>query len=488
LALGAFVLSAKDWSLEGIGWKEMVIVSVLATLCLTPAFLWYRKGMEWLPLGEAFLGMSFVFYGLPSLYGNLDWLAIAPEQRFVTLAAVVVFVMPFLLAYHFCLRDRKPVLRREGIQENDVRVKGMLELNTTMRREMRIEFIWLMFLIWVASNVITETGLLPDFGDNLNVFHSVFGASGSISIVYLCYQLGLRQLSVPAHFVLIAGLIVGLATNFATGFLVQGAGIMAAALFAFSVGRKRVPALTTTFCMLLLGVLHLGKGEYRATYWDQGRNFGAHYDVSLATKYTTWFEASWKAMNRDQTKDDDQTDLFQRASLLQVLATIIEDTPGRLPYLNGLTYEILPDMLLPRAFSSDKPRGSLPTEFLAVHYGFQSREEVDFTSISVGPIAEGWANFGWYGVAGAGLFFGVLFGVPARLSRSLVPRQVGWLLASIFLVYSVDVAHSVVEVLCSLLQGLLMGLVILVAVSRGFIFSRFAKKHVPSINGKYPQP
>jgi hypothetical protein len=118
----------------------------------------------------------------------------------------------------------------------------------------------------------------------------------------------------------------------------------------------------------------------------------------------------------------------------------------------------------------------------------QAREEVDFTSVSVGSIAEGWANFGWFGVAGAGLFYGAFFSIPARLSRSLVPRQIGWLLSSIFLVYSVDVAHTVVEVFCSVFQGLLMGLLILTVLSRGFTFSRLAKKHVPSINGKYPQP
>jgi hypothetical protein len=507
LALGAFGLSARDWSLEGIGWGETVFVPVLAALCLTPAFLWYRNGMDWLPLGEAFLGMTFVFYGFPSLYGNLDWLAISPEQRFMTLAAVVVFAVSFLLAYRYWAAvvvalmsfllayrsdsgDREKAPQQDGTRGDDVRVKWMLGrgVMTILKREIRSEFIWLIFLTWVASNVIIETGLLPDMGDKMNVFNSVFGAGGSMSIVYLCYQLGLRQLSAPAHFVLITGLIAGLATNIASGFLVQGAGIMAAALFAFSLGRKRVPALTATFCMVLLGVLHVGKDEYRITYWDEGKNFGTHYDISLVTKYTTWFEASWKAINRDRSRNDDQTDLFVRASLLQVLATVMQETPVKLPYLNGLTYEILPDMLTPRPFWSDKPRGSLPTEFLAVHYGLQAREEVDFTSVSVGSIAEGWANFGWFGVAGAGLFYGAFFSIPARLSRSLVPRQIGWLLSSIFLVYSVDVAHTVVEVFCSVFQGLLMGLLILTVLSRGFTFSRLAKKHVPSINGKYPQP
>jgi hypothetical protein len=450
LALGAFGLSARDWSLEGLGWVEAVMVPSLAVLCVWPFFQWYRTGMGWLPLGEAFLIMNLIFYGLPTLYGNLDWLALPVNQRFLTLAAVGVFLVPFLTIYSLCLHHPTLAFRPPKI----------------LLREIKIYLILGMFTWWIMWNIVAENGWIPDVGNELNVFNSIENAFGSISIVYLSYQMGLRQLSANLRVFFSVGLFTGLIINMASGFLVGSAVLIAAALLAFTLGRKRVPVAMTIFAMALLGFLHLGKGEYRTRYWEQGKNYATEFNDGLVAKYATWFQASWTNMMGNHHQYDDDADIFQRASLLQVLATVMEATPDRLPYLNGITYEILPDMLIPRYYWSDKPRGSLPTEFLAVHYGLQTAEAVNFTSITVGPIAEGWANFGWIGVAAAGTFFGVLFGVPAMLSRSLVPRQVGWLLASVFFLYSVDVSHSIVEVCCSLIQAMCMAIVTVIAVSR----------------------
>jgi hypothetical protein len=356
-----------------------------------------------------------------------------------------------------------------------------------LMREIGIHVIWTIFAFWVICSAVVEYGWLPDMGNNLNVFRSISHACGSVSIVYLCFQLGLRRLAGTDKFFLFSGLIIGLAMDLAGGFLVTSAGIIAAALFAFTLGRRRVPVFMTLFCAALLGVLQLGKDEYRNAYWNEGQNYSTDYDVDLITRYETWFQASWKRMTTDHDSNEGQADLFRRADLLQVLAVVIDATPNRLPYLNGLTYQILPYMIMPRQFWGDKPRGSLPTEFLAVTYGLQSAGSVEYTSVTVGPIAEGWANFGWLGLVFAGAVFGALFGIPARISISLVPRQVGWLMASIFLVYSVDTGHAIVEVCCSLLTGLLMGLMILVFVSRSCIALRMARL-VPGLSHKKPEP
>jgi hypothetical protein len=336
-----------------------------------------------------------------------------------------------------------------------------------------------MLTIWVFWNILGEYGWLPVLGDQVNVFRACVAACGSISIVYLCYQMGLRQLTAVARFLLVAGLIAGLVTNIASGFLVTGAGTMATGLFAFAVGRKRLPVFTIMLCAAILGFLHLGKAEYRATYWEEGKDYSTNHDVDLVTKYASWIQYSWKSLESQQDEALADEDFFHRVVLLNVLVTVMDATPSRLDYLNGITYWIFPQMLLPRFFWPDKPRGSLPTEFLAVHYGFQTREATDFTSITMGPIVEAWANFGWCGLIGAGIFFGFLFGIPARISSSLVPRQFGWLLASIFLVYSVDLSHCIVEILCSLLEGLLMGFIALFIVSRR---TRQAESLLPALN------
>ena len=103
---------------------------------------------------------------------------------------------------------------------------------------------------------------------------------------------------------------------------------------------------------------------------------------------------------------------------------------------------------------------------MAIYIGIQTEAGANFTGISVGPISEAWLNLGWPGIVLAGAFFGLLFGLPAQMSNMLNPRQAGWLIAANFSIYSADLEFTLVEIICSLCQTLLPGVVLLVAISR----------------------
>jgi len=162
--------------------------------------------------------------------------------------------------------------------------------------------------------------------------------------------------------------------------------------------------------------------------------------------------------------------VMMRTSLIQVLALAMDEMPDDRPYLNGETYVMLPELLVPRVLWPGKPRGTLPTETIGIYLGIQTEEGTERTGISVGPMAEAWANLGWLGMVASGAFLGLLFGIATRISIGLVPSQVGWLLSAVVLTYSIKMEFCLAELCSSLLQALAAAFAVL------FCFSHRPKK------------
>lgn len=443
------LLAARDWSFAGLSWPEALMLPCLTVLCVWPGIQWYRRGMHWLPLGEAYAAMHLFYYVLPCLQGRPDWLAVSPHCRFLALVAVGVFLASFQAVYRMSLPKQQPLLLQTGI----------------MNRTVSVYFVWGLFGLWLGWILIVQSGLMPNAKGLLNLFRSVNTAAGSMAVIFLFYQSGRGRLVPSTQYMLVAGLVAGLALTFANGFLNGGAEMMGAALLAYSLGRKRIPAIAMTLGLIVLAVLQLGKGEYRAKYWVENANYSSQ-PVRLVEGYSTWLTAAWHDLTMGKQGGDEHQNILERVSLVQVLAVVVDATPARLPFLHGKTYAMLPELMVPRVFWPAKPRGTLPSERLGIYYGIQTAEGSDVTGISIGQVAEAWANFGWLGLVAAGAFLGLLYGIPARLSRTLTPNQAGWLLASIFLIYSINLENTLVEILCSLSTALLMGIALLLAISR----------------------
>jgi hypothetical protein len=419
--------------------------------------------MHWLPLGEAFVAMHLFYYVFPCLQGRTDWLAISQAGHLLALTGVGIFLAAFLAAYHFCLPRQHLALPSIGVTQ----------------RVVNASIVWGIFWLWLTWSVVVQSGWLPSIGNLLNVFRSAATASGSMAAVFLFYQSGRKRLKPNARVFLLAGFGIGLAINFASGFLIGGAELMGAALLAFSLGRKRLPAGATILALAVLAVLQLGKGEYRARFWGENTNYSLRA-VGLVEGYSAWLTASWHALNRGKQENDEPVGFLERTSLIQILARAMEVVPAQERFLKGETYAMLPELMVPRIFWPQKPRGTLPSETMGVHIGIQTEEGTNFTGVSVGQVAEGWINFGWFGLVLAGAFLGVLYGLPARLSRELAPNQAGWLLAAVFLIFSVNLENSVVEVLCSLITALIMGVALLLAVSGETIIGPRSKRRTTS--------
>jgi hypothetical protein len=458
-ALVALVQIARDWSLAELGILEIILLMGIAVLCSLPMFQWYREGMNWIPLGEIYVLMHLIYYVFPCLCGRQDWLVYPETQRILVLLAVGLFLITFLVTYRVFFRSSDSALLR----------------STFLRREANWGTMWALFSLWLTWSFLSQSNLLPNLGQSINVFRSLITAAGSVSVIFLFYQLGQKRLFPNQGLFMVGGFVLGMAANFASGFLNGATELLGAALLAFTLGRKQVPVRTLAFSIVMLAVLHLGKGDYRNAYWSEGANY-SEQRIGMVAGYETWFKAAWHNFQQGNDPGTQKNAILERTSLVHILGQVMDDTPNRLPFLMGQTYGMIPELMVPRVFWAGKPRGTLPSETLGIYYGVQTVEGADFTGISIGPLAEAWANFGWIGVVAAGAFCGMLFGLPAMLTRTLQPNQVGWLFASIFLIYCINLENCLPEMLCSLATALVMGTIMLLGISREALMTRPARQ------------
>jgi hypothetical protein len=454
-SLAAFVgagllLMARKWSFAGLGFGDLILLPFLAALCVCPVISWYLRRAGWVPLGEVFCLLHLSYYLLPCLKVRNDPLTYAESEQTTALLAVIVFLGSFLAVYNvFIYRQRN----------------GTRQMPRWLLRTLFPGAIWALFVIWLVWCLVLHTQWLPNFGDALNILRSLAAALATLSVLHLSFKIGRREISTRQSWLAFGGFSLGLGLELTSGYLNGPAQLLAVGILGFVLGRKQVPVIAIVLSITLLTILQLGKGDYRNSYW---RGRGAESGGSVFDRYSVWLGAGWRNLTGGDSSIEGETraSLTDRASLLPVLATAIKVTPTEKPFLTGQTYLMTPQLLVPRILWSGKPLGNAPTTLLGIYSGIQTVDGAKTTSIAVGPIVEAWLNFGWIGLVVAGAFFGALYGLPARFSKLLVPTQVGWLVAAIFLVNCANLENSTPEMICSLFTSLVAGLVLLALVSR----------------------
>ena len=435
-----------QWNHGAFGVGELILLALLSGLCLLPAIRWLQMGMPHLPLGEGFAFMYVIYYVIPCL-GNREGLAdFSSGLRLKTELGLILYLAAFNLIYRLATRRQ-----RRGFPDTHL-----------LRREVRSAAVWALLGLWVLLSLALQLGLLPGFGVFRNVFMAFLGALGSIAVVCLFYRCGKGGYGLFPLALAVSGLVVGVGAAFVGSSLIGGSCVLGAALLAYTLGRRRTPVVAIVVVALFLGFLQLGKAGYRNAITSENTGY-VEVPHSIYTAYSLWFHISWIALTIPS--EEHNNTILERASLIQVLAQAMDTVPHKLPYLMGKTYAMIPELLMPRVFWPDKMRGTYPTECLGVYIGIQTEGGTDTTGIAVGPPAEGWINFGWVGLALAGIFFGLFFGLPAGLTQRLEPHNIGWLMCCVFLVACVDMEHSIPEMFCSILGGFLVGFVMLFCIS-----------------------
>jgi hypothetical protein len=205
-------------------------------------------------------------------------------------------------------------------------------------------------------------------------------------------------------------------------------------LALITVVRRRVPWTTILITCATIMFLQVGKQAFRNEFWGGGMGLHDTDSSTVLDRAEFWVQRSadqWSEAFRPggETRSTDlAAKTSQRASLLLQVAHVLEMCPSQVPYQNGQTYYYLLVTLVPRFLWPDKPSVSEANQFYQLAFGITDVKALATTSISVGSMAEGYINFGWFGVIGIMMFIGIVLRI---YERTFVANQSNTLLLAI---------------------------------------------------------
>jgi hypothetical protein len=232
----------------------------------------------------------------------------------------------------------------------------------------------------------------------------------------------------------------------------------------YFLGGGKVPWKLAGFALIVLAILSASKGEIREKYW--GVDGGGFRDASEAVQMLSeWFAAGWNVVIGVTVQESGSVSLAERASLSQMVLIVQTQSPDPIPFLDGSSYWIIPQLIVPRILSPDRPTTQEPLRRLSEHYGLLSGESLETTSIGWGLIAESFANFGYFGVLGLAILMGILTGMAQRwCGRTPVLSARGFtglLLIIVFLAVEANMALIVTALLQSMVPVVLAAIFVM---------------------------
>jgi hypothetical protein len=224
---------------------------------------------------------------------------------------------------------------------------------------------------------------------------------------------------------------------------------------AYVIGGGRIPWKSAVLLAVVFTVLHAGKSEMRNEYW---RYEEVNKPVQLY-QYPA-FLAEWIGYGVDVLTSPRQEDtpwtLSERLSLIPLLLKVQAESPETRPFLNGETYAIIPGLLMPRIFNPKKLNAHEGAHLLSIHYGLQTREATETSTIAWGPLIESYANFGMLGVIALAIITGAVYGAVAKYATGVPILSLRMLIAIVFAAMALQVEWTAGVYVSALFQSLVV--------------------------------
>ena len=386
---------------------SLVFVWAIAGLATWPIVRWIESNVRNIPVFETFCLLHIAYYALPGLDSSLS-----DSTRLLSLTVVFYFLSILQLTFFLFGKSRS---------EHSVVLTTSVDASHKL-----IRICLAVILFWNIYEWLILFRLMPNLGSLRTPVSTMFNASGVYSVFYLSFSAGKSLLSPQQNLQFKVSVAAWLLQEFCSGFLVLGITIVIIAGLGYFMAASRVPKFAY-LAFALLAILHAGKGEMRQRYWSGDSNVNSN-PISL---YTFWLTAGVKNISNTLISTDSgdssarPMDLLRRANLLYILERFVQQSPSARPFLNGKTYWDVPVQLIPRVLWPDKPHSGIATQELCLYYDIQSEEQQRGTVVSVGQIAEGWANGGFLGIAFAAIFMGLIFATASRVGIPNQPTLVG---------------------------------------------------------------
>jgi len=394
VALSIFNLLARINDISLVVFAGCLAIVIFA---LIPAFLWSKglvRGMPILPLHLFALTWTF---GLPLASEHVGIVGYDAEQHLAAVATVLLYATAATVTWLLVSRIKR--LQR----------KAILVLEPSRG-----------FAMMIGSVIAASVFIAAVIGDGITVDPGIFGiirsgvlALTSVALFVLSYRFGRSELNIGQKVLFVLVCVYYTIMQAATLFLVGAVVSMASMLIGYIIGARRIPWLTMTILVALFSVLHLGKAEMREDYWSGGpRPIRA---LELPGFFMNWIGFGLASLAGTEERVASQP-IFERVSLVHMLLYAQSAAPDRVPFMKGYSYEMIPELLVPRIFDPDKPSSHEGTTRLNLHFEIQGLGDADSTTVGWGLLNEAWANFGNLGVLVLGCLIGALYGWIGRLT------------------------------------------------------------------------
>ncbi|MEM7554064.1 MAG: O-antigen polysaccharide polymerase Wzy [Cyanobacteria bacterium P01_A01_bin.84] len=418
--------------------------AVLITITsLFPSYLWCSgkvMGMPILPLSAlSFTGTC----ALPLVTNNHQISSYSPESQFFASLTIAGFLALSTFVWYISVKSIPPLPKSYRVlnhRKGDILFLSVLALGN-------------LFLIANTGGWFSTEG-----GIFTAIRATILGLVAIASFV-LSYRFGSQDLPNKYSWLFIC-LLIGFIVNNTVSFLLVGATtIFLISIVGFIFGSKKVPILLIITVVLCISFLHYGKGEMRSKYWFSSDEIIYFQPWEYPQLYTEWVGHSWDYLNKEDRgyipESDEKESFLERSSIIQMLMLAQEKSPKSIPYLYGKTYSILPELLVPRVFNSNKITSHEGTILLNLHYKNQpDREAASITTIGWGLLAESYANFGLLGCAGLGIISGFVYGKVTRWSINAPILSVQSLIAVIFMTFAFQSEWSAGVYVTALFQSI----------------------------------
>ncbi|MGB7564021.1 MAG: hypothetical protein WBM08_04630 [Prochlorococcaceae cyanobacterium] len=390
LVLVAFVMARS--------FDQALALGAILAACWTVLVLWERTAGLELPFLPVYVSFQTLLFGLPLLTDAPGLQESSGSQIVAAGFAVALWILSLLLGWllvqpsWFQLRPAPPL-------PLDARSLALL------------------------PHSLLAAGLLIDLSLSSGIYWQLAGGLGSALLSPV------RTLS--AAMVLIGGFLGAL--EFGAGRLQNAAvwwalwaAIVAQSLFSLLLSASQAMLLSTIFglwlasarralpitvaLLLLLAFLNQGKFVLRERYWSRGLPLPSN-PIELISE---WVDAS--TAQREAGTGQQAT---ERLNTLQNVLFIQGQLAAGVPPMDGESYAVIPQVLVPRVLAASKVRSQEGQVLLNLHFGRQfSREQTETTYIAWGFLAEALGNFGeLFGPLLVGASCGALLRLSANVGR-----------------------------------------------------------------------
>lgn len=431
-----------------IGWTfnerplTFSLSGLLVSACaLLPSYLWCSGQVRGLPIWPLSCAGSLVTYGIQLLAAYTRFRGVSSDAIWNAALTVSGFLLIGTMVWRFWAT--RPSVR---------------PASCLMIRAEEVTGILLGFVAFGAVYTMGNTAGWVDFlsGGVSTAVRGFMRGPTAFAVFVLGMRWGDKSLR-PSQVAWFLSLVVFyLVADASSLYLISCIATGLMVLIGYAIGRRTVPWAMIAVFVLLFGAMHLGKGEMRKEYWGEDRS---ERPTLKPWQYPAFF-AEWARCSMDAAVKgragggEEPESLLERANTIYLLLQAQEMSPSEVPFLHGATYAIIPGSVIPRIFWARKVSPHDSTTMLNVHYGNQTWEEAQVTSIGWGMLNEAYANFGYAGCVALAVLLGTFYGLVTRWSVGFSSTSMRTFIGIFTMSFAIQTEMSAAVYISAYLQGL----------------------------------